>query len=111
MTREPFSGRARAITPLASVQTTDPGGGNTKKAKLARFIRRNFKALRELGAYFENFESMLSRAALSKDVEARLHTRMKSLQAEILGVVESTADVRLRERLKSMGIADGEDLF
>lgn len=105
------SGKALAITPLAAVQTTEPEGGNSKKAKLARFVRRNFKAHCELKTYFETFENMISRAALPRDLEHRLKTRMLALQEQILVEVESVANHRLQERLRSMGIASGEDVF
>lgn len=99
-----------ALTPLAAVRTQGdaPGG---KKAKLARFVRRNFKALCELRSHFKSSFDILGRTTLSPPLRGKMEVKLRAIYEEILGAVEMDANQRLDERMKAMGIADGDDIL
>lgn len=105
------SPKVQALTPVASAQTKDPPEGSGRRARLARFVKRNFKAYCELKTHFGATESLVKRAALPSKQEVALLQRLQKIQEEVLSSVEQSANQRLQERMRSLGIADGEDLF
>lgn len=105
------SPKVKALTPVASAETKELPEGRGKRARLARFVKRNFKAYCELKSHFGETEGLVKRAALPPRKEVALLQRLQKLQEEVLASVQGCADQRLQERMRSLGIADGEDLF
>lgn len=97
------------VTPIAAVRSR--GTGDEKQEKMARFVRRNFKVLGEIRAHLAGFEDLLRRADLPEHTERKLIQRAQSLRVDVLATVESSANEKLKSRMRERGVAHGEDLL
>lgn len=97
-----------ALTPLARAEVEPVKPLTKAKVKILRFIRRNYKALTEIRAYFDGMDNMIRRAALPKEVEDALIEEGNALVEKVLDTVLEVADSRLNKRMKELGLKDDD---